>query len=87
MILFNPTLVVGIVCASLIREVAEKSKHQLALAGKMMGLCGYGKVVEEHVPALRHVLFDKDYKKLAQLTGLPLKNLDDPWGSYEQLDV
>ena len=70
-----------LLCGSLMREVAEKSRHQLALSGKMMGLCGYGKVIEEHVPAFGMFFFDRDYKKLAQLTGLPLKNLDDPWGN------
>ena len=31
-----------LLCGSLIREVAESSRHQLALSGKLMGLCGYG---------------------------------------------
>jgi len=68
-----------LLCGSLAREVAEKSRHQLALSGKLMGLCGYGKVIEKYVPAFSEFFFDRDYKKLAQLTGLPLKNLDDPW--------
>ena len=38
-----------LLCGSLIREVAEKSRHQLALSGKLMGLCGYGKVIDEYV--------------------------------------
>ena len=68
-----------LLCGSLIREVAEKSKHQLALSGKLMGLCGYGKPIKEYVPAFQDFFFDRDYKKLAQTTGLPLKNLDNPW--------
>jgi len=68
-----------LLCGSLVREVAEKSKHQLALAGKLMGLCGYGKVIEKYVPAFQEFFFDRDYKKLAFLTELPLKNIDDPW--------
>lgn len=68
-----------LLCGSLVREVAEKSKHQLALSGKLMGLCAYGKVIDEYVPAFAKFFFDRDYKKLAQTTGLPLKNLDDPW--------
>ena len=35
-----------LIFGSLIREVAESSRSQLALAGKMMGLCGYGKVID-----------------------------------------
>ena len=68
-----------LLCGSLIREVAEKSRHQLALAGKMMGLCAYGKPIKKYVPAFKEFFFDRDYKKLAKITGLPLKNLDDPW--------
>ena len=40
-----------LLCGSLIREVAEKSRHQLALSGKLMGLCAYGNVIEEYIPA------------------------------------
>ena len=68
-----------LLCGSLVREVAEKSRHQLALSGKLMGLCGYGKVIEKHVPAFQEFFFDRDYKKLAFLTKLPLKNIEDPW--------
>ena len=68
-----------LLCGSMIREVAEKSRHQLALSGKMMGLCAYGNVIEEHVPAFAMFFFNRDYKQLAEKTGLPLKNLDNPW--------
>ena len=68
-----------LLCGSLIREVAENSRHQLALSGKLMGLCGYGKVIEKYVPAFQEFFIDRDYKKLAETTGLPLKNLDNPW--------
>ena len=44
-----------------------------------MGLCGYGKAIEKHVPAFQEFFFDRDYKKLAFLTKLPLKNIDNPW--------
>ena len=70
-----------LLCGSLIREVAEKSRHQLALSGKLMGLCAYGKVVEEYIPAFEKFFFDKDYKRLAEETGLSLKNIDDPWAN------
>ena len=68
-----------LLCGSLIREVAEKSRHQLALSGKLMGLCAYGKPIKKYVPAFQELFFDRDYKKLAETTGLPLKNLDNPW--------
>ncbi len=68
-----------LLCGSLIREVAEKSRHQLALSGKLMGLCGYGNVIPEHVPAFEEFFFDRDYEKLANWTNLNLKNIDDPW--------
>ena len=68
-----------LLCGSMIREVAESSRHQLALSGKLMGLCGYGKPIKEYVPAFKKFFFDRDYKKLAKETGLPLKNLDNPW--------
>ncbi len=68
-----------LLCGSLIREVAEKSKHQLSLAGKLMGLCGYGEIIPDFVPFFKDFFFDRDYKKLAKETGLPLKNLDNPW--------
>ena len=68
-----------LLCGSLVREVAEKSKHQLALAGKLMGLCGYGKVIPEYVPAFEEFFFDRDYEKLANWTNLNLKNVDSPW--------
>ena len=68
-----------LLCGSLIREVAEQSRHQLALSGKLMGLCGYGEVIPDFVPFFKDFFFDRDYKKLAKETGLPLKKLDTPW--------
>ena len=68
-----------LLCGSLVREVGEKSSHQLALAGKLMGLCGYGKVIPEFVPAFEEFFFDRDYEKLSNWTNLPLKNVKKPW--------
>ena len=68
-----------LLCGSMIREVAESSRSQLALAGKLMGLCGYGKVIPEYVPAFQEFFFDRDYEKLANWTNLNLKNIDNPW--------
>lgn len=76
-----------LLCGSLIREVAEKSKHQLALSGKLMGLCAYGTPIDgkstllDYVPAFTQFFFDKDYKRLAKVTGFPFKNIDDPWAN------
>jgi len=68
-----------LLCGSMIREVAEKSKHQLALSGKLMGLCGYGKTNYDMVPAFEEFFFDRDYEKLSNWTNLPLKNVKKPW--------
>jgi len=78
-----------LLCGSLIREVAEKSRHQLALSGKLMGLCAYGKVIDKYLPAFKEFFLSPTrdeygkwnnlYRKLAENTGLPLKNLDNPW--------
>ena len=68
-----------LLCGSMIREVAEKSKHQLALSGKLMGLCGYGKTNYDMVQAFEEFFFDRDYEKLSNWTNLPLKNVKKPW--------
>ena len=31
-----------------------------------MGLCGYGKIIDEYVPAFKEFLFDRDYEKLSE---------------------
>ena len=68
-----------LLCGSLIREVAEKSRHQLALSGKLMGLCGYGKPKSDFIPAFEELFFDRDYEKVSNWTNLPFKNIDSPW--------
>ena len=68
-----------LLCGSMIREVAEKSKHQLALSGKLMGLCGYGKTNYDMVQAFEEFFFDRDYEKLSNWANLPLKNIKNPW--------
>ena len=68
-----------LLCGSMIREVAEKSKHQLAMSGKLMGLCGYGQAYDGIVDAFQQFFFSRDYKQLAQRAELPLKNQDSPW--------
>ena len=68
-----------LLCGSMIREVTENSRHQLALSGKLMGLCGYGKIKHDMVSAFEDFFFDRDYKKLSNRTNLPLKNIDNPW--------
>ena len=44
-----------------------------------MGLCGYGKVIPEYVPAFEEFFFDRDYEQLANWTNLNLKNIETPW--------
>jgi|TARA_R100001443_G_scaffold60309_2_gene70680 carbamoyltransferase len=68
-----------LLCGSLIKEVGQQSRHQLALSGKLMGLCGYGKLLPEYTSAFIDLFYDRDYKKLATKTKLPLKNVDQPW--------
>ena len=68
-----------LLAGSMIKEVAESSRSQLALAGKMMGLCAYGSVIENHVEPFKDFFFDRNYSRLADRTKLPLKNLDNPW--------
>ena len=68
-----------LLAGSMIKEVAESSRSQLALAGKMMGLCAYGSVIEAHLDPFKDFFFDRNYSRLAERTKLPLKNLDNPW--------
>jgi len=68
-----------LLCASILCEISEKSRHQLSLAGKMMGLCAYGNVRENLVQPFKEFFFDRNYKKLSELTGLDLLNVESPW--------
>ena len=69
-----------LLCGSTLRDITEKTRNHLAIAGKLMGLCAYGNVNEKWLPEFRKIFFDKDYKGLAERTGLPFKNTEDPWG-------
>lgn len=74
-----------LLCGSFIREVAKNSKHQLALAGKLMGLGAYGKPFEGLISSFEQFFFDKDVERLAADMMLfddnlpPLKNTSNPW--------
>lgn len=70
-----------LLCASILHEISEKSRHQLSLAGKMMGLCAYGNVKDNLVKPFKEFFFDRDYKKLSELSGLNLLNLESPWAN------
>ena len=70
-----------LLCGSLIKEVASTSKSQLAISGKLMGLCAYGNPIMEYVPAFKQFFIDKDYRKLSESIDIPFKNIDDPWGN------
>ena len=76
-----------LLCGAMVREVSESSRHMLALSGKLMGLCAYGKVIDEYVNAFKEFFFDRNYNKLAKVTGLPLKNVDTPWKDPLQMYV
>ena len=76
-----------LLCGAMVREVSESSRHMLALSGKIMGLCAYGDVIEEYVDAFSEFFFDRDFNKLAKVTGLPLKNVDTPWKDPLQMYV
>jgi len=66
--------------ASCITEITKNSRHQLALPGKMMGLCAYGKVDEEKSKIMSEFFIDRNYKKVSDLGGYDLKNINRPWG-------
>ena len=76
-----------LLCGAMVREVSESSRHMLALSGKLMGLCAYGEVIDEYVNAFKEFFFDRNYNKLAKVTGLPLKNVDTPWKDPLQMYV
>jgi len=60
-------------------EIAKSSKHMLSLAGKMMGLCAYGKTDSKKIKIMRNLFIDKNYKKVSELGNYNLKNVDNPW--------
>ena len=60
-------------------EIGKSSRHQLALAGKFMGLGAYGDHDEEVISAMKPFFIDKDYKKLSDALPYDLKNADCPW--------
>ena len=76
-----------LLCGAMVREVSESSRHMLALSGKLMGLCAYGNEIKEYIHAFKEFFFDRDYNKLAKVTGLPLKNVDTPWKDPLQMYV
>jgi carbamoyltransferase len=67
--------------ASLIREVSEKSKHQLSLAGKMMGLCAYGKVDPALIEGLSNFYINKRFIDIIDTLNLPFNSKYNPWSN------
>lgn len=67
--------------ASCLKEVTSNSKSILSLAGKMMGICAYGDVIEEKVDIFARFFMDKNWKKLSTSSGYFLNNLDNPWNN------
>lgn len=70
--------------ASCIKEITSSSRTQLALAGKLMGLCAYGNVMSDKVSAMSEFFIDRNYKKLSDLGNLNLNNTEKPWGDGSQ---
>jgi len=70
-----------LLCGSTIKEITEKSRNPLAIAGKLMGLCAYGSPREEWIKSFSDIFFDRDYKKLSEKTNLNFKNVDAPWNN------
>ncbi len=68
-----------LLAASVIHEVSDKSRNQLAIPGKSMGLCAYGKPINNLIPHFKSFFFDRDYKKLSANCNLDFKNLSSPW--------
>lgn len=66
-------------CGSAVKEVAENSRHLLALAGKLMGLCAYGTADEEKARHFAEFFYDKNYDKLSKSIGINLKNSKKQW--------
>ena len=60
-------------------EVTKGSRHQLSLAGKLMGLCAYGEVDYDKVEVMKSFFIDKNYKKLSESLNCDLKNVSCPW--------
>lgn len=68
-----------LLAASCVKEVTQGSRHMLSLAGKMMGICAYGKPNDDIVKYFSQFYFDRNWKKLSEKTGYNLKNIDNPW--------
>jgi len=64
-----------LLAGSTVREVAEKSSHMLAFSGKLMGLCAYGKNIEELNDSFKDLYLHRDYKKLIDSIDLTDENL------------
>jgi carbamoyltransferase len=65
--------------ASCCTEITKSSRHELSLAGKLMGLCAYGKTDQKQIDVMKHLFIDKNYKRLSESLGYNLKNVECPW--------
>lgn len=70
-----------LILASLIREVTEKSTHQLSLAGKMMGLCAYGEVDQNLTETLSDFYINKRFTDIINPLNLPFETKYNPWAN------
>jgi carbamoyltransferase len=70
--------------ASCLKEISERSKNQLSLPGKLMGLCAYGEPIIDYIPDLIEAFTDKNkqtlkYREINEKFNLKLQNTNDPW--------
>ncbi len=68
-----------LLCGSWVSEVAQNSRHHLALAGKLMGLCAYGVSREDLVGYFSEFMISKNCEELSAKTNYQLKNIKEPW--------
>jgi len=66
-----------LLAGSTVREVAEKSSHMLAFSGKLMGLCAYGKNIENLNDTFKNLYLHRDYNKLVDDINLPITKSDE----------
>ena len=71
-----------LIAGSTVREVAEKSSHMLAFSGKLMGLCAYGKNIENLNDTFKNLYLHKEYDKLVDDLNLPIIKSDE---SYKKI--
>ncbi len=70
-----------LIFSSLIREVTEKSKNQLALSGKLMGICAYGQVKSTLLKYFSNYIIDRNFKKFSNCLNIDNLVNSNPWSN------